>query len=194
MKFGIMGNEGAFVVIFALILVVLLGFVALGIEGGADPVMAELSKSVDAAALAGATNVTMSYATQLAEDLGRENFQAGDIGTPAAGAGKVQFTASVVGTNKVSVTGRVDAMPVLAQLFGVTNIPVVADGIAKKNKVEIMMILDRSGSMSGAKIAALKTAAISFLNNFQTTQNEDKMGLISLPLRSSTSGSCKTAS
>ena len=182
MKFGIMGNEkGAFVVIFALILLVLLGFVALGIEGGRwYLVRAELSKSVDAAALAGANNVTMPYATQLAEDFGRENFQAGYVGTPGAGAGAVRFAASVIGTNRVSVTGNVDAMPVLAQLFGVTNIPVSAVGVAKKNKVEIMMVLDRSGSMKdGTKIADLKNAAVSFLNHFSTTQDQDKVGLIS---------------
>ncbi len=182
MKRGIMGNEkGAYAVIFALILLVLLGFVALGIEAGRwYLVRAELSKSVDAAALAGANNVTEPNATQMAEDFGRENFQAGYIGTPGSGGtGEVRFSASVIGTNRVSVTGNVDALPVLAQLFGVTNVPVSAVGVAKKNKVEIMMILDRSGSMQGSKIAALKTAAISFLNNFQTTQAEDKVGLIS---------------
>ncbi len=181
MKSGIMGNEkGVYAVIFALILLVLLGFVALGIEAGRwYLVRAELSKSVDAAALAGANNVTMPYATSMAVNFGQENFQAGYIGTPGSGDNMVSFSARVIGTNEVEVTGNVDAMPVLAQLFGVTNVPVSAVGVAKKNKVEIMMVLDRSGSMLGSKIAALKTAAISFLNNFQTTQDEDKVGLIS---------------
>jgi len=181
MKSGKMCSQrGAYAVIFALILLVLLGFVALGIEAGRwYLVRAELSKSVDAAALAGANNVTMPYAEQLAEDFGRENFQAGYIGTPGSGGGKVSFSASVIGTNRVSVTGNVNALPVIAQLFGVTNIPVSAVGVAKKNKVEIMMVLDRSGSMQGPKIEALKTAAISFLNNFRETQHEDRVGLIS---------------
>ena len=152
---------------------------------------AELSKSVDAGALAGANNVATPFAVQLAEDFAKENYQAGYVGTPGSGsAGSVQFTASVVGTNQVSVTGAVNAMPVLAQLFGVTTIPVSANGIAQKNKVEIMMILDRSGSMGNpiSKMNALKTAAVGDCNNpqtagficlFQDTQTEDKIGLIS---------------
>jgi hypothetical protein len=42
-----------------------------------------------------------------------------------------------------------------------------------------MMILDRSGSMAGTKIADLKTAAKSFLDYFADTQDKDKVGLIS---------------
>jgi hypothetical protein len=41
-----------------------------------------------------------------------------------------------------------------------------------------MMILDRSGSMSGTPIAALKSGALSFLSFFDDTQTEDEMGLI----------------
>ena len=52
-------QRGAFVVIFALSLLVLLGFVALGIEGGRwYLVRAELAKGVDSACLAGAKNIS----------------------------------------------------------------------------------------------------------------------------------------
>lgn len=83
MKNKIMSNEkGAFLVIFALVLMVLLGFVALGIEGGRwYLVRAELSKSVDAGALAGAINIFTPYAIPLAEDFAKEDFQAGYVGT-----------------------------------------------------------------------------------------------------------------
>lgn len=188
----IMSNEkGAFLVIFALVLMVLLGFVALGIEGGRwYLVRAELSKSVDAGALAGAINIFTPYAIPLAEDFAKENFQAGYVGTSGSGTpGSARFTASM-GNHQVSVTGTVDAMPVLAQLFGVTTIPVSATGVAQKNKVEIMLILDRSGSMGQpiSKMNALKQAAVGNCNNpqtagfichFQASQNTDKIGLIS---------------
>jgi Flp pilus assembly protein TadG len=193
MKSKIMSNEkGAFLVIFALVLMVLLGFVALGIEGGRwFLVRAELSKSVDAGALAGANNVATPFAVQLAQDFAKENYQAGYVGTPGSGsAGSVQFTASVVGTNQVSVTGKVNATPVLAQLFGVTTIPVSANGVAQKNKVEIMMVLDRSGSMGQpiSKMNALKDAAVGNCNDpqnagficyFKDTEADDKIGLVS---------------
>ena len=193
MRLGIMGNQkGAYAVIFALVLLVLLGFVALGIEAGRwYLVRAELSKSVDAAALAGANSISSPNADQLAEDFGRENFHASYLGTPGSGtAGEVQFQAGRIGINRIGVVGNVNATPILAQLFGVTTIPVQALGIAQKNKVEIMMVLDRSGSMGQpiSKMNALKQAAVGNCSNaqtagfvcyFQETQTEDRIGLVS---------------
>ena len=182
MKRIIDNQRGAFVVIFALSLLVLLGFVALGIEGGRwYLVRAELAKGVDSACLAGAKNISNPFVSPatLAEEFGRENFQAGYVGTPAAGAGSVQFTATMVETDKISVTGNVDATAILARIFGFDRIPVAATGVAQKKEVEIMMILDRSGSMAGTKMTALKNAARSFLDFFADTQDKDKVGLIS---------------
>jgi Mg-chelatase subunit ChlD len=179
----IMDNQrGAFVVIFALSLLVLLGFVALGIEGGRwYLVRAELAKGVDSACLAGAKNISNPFVspTTLAEEFGRENFQAGYVGSPQSGAGSVRFTATMVETDKISVTGNVDATAILARIFGFDRIPVAAAGVAQKKEVEIMMILDRSGSMSGTKMTALKNAARNFLDFFADTQDKDKVGLIS---------------
>ena len=45
--------------------------------------------------------------------------------------------------------------------------------------LEVMLVLDRSGSMAGAPIASLKPAATTFVNCFSGTQDVDKMGLIS---------------
>ena len=178
----IRNQRGAFVVIFAVALLVILGFVALGIEGGRwYLVRAELAKGVDAASLNGAKNISNPYltATSLAEEFGRENFQAGYVGTPASGAGSVRFTATMVESDKISVTGNVDATATLARIFGFDRIPVVATGMAQKKEVEIMMILDRSGSMAGTKMTALKNAASNFLDFFAQTQDKDKVGLIS---------------
>ena len=53
------GQKGAVLITFAILLTVLLGFVALGMEVGRwYLVRAELSKGVDAAALAGAINIS----------------------------------------------------------------------------------------------------------------------------------------
>ena len=156
-------QRGAFVVIFALALLVILGFVALGIEGGRwYLVRAELAKGVDSAALNAAKNISNPYVDRLvlAEEFGRENFQAGYLGTPGSGVGTVDFTATMVETDKVSVTGNVNATATLARLFGINTIPVAATSVAQKKEVEIMMILDRSGSMSGTKMTALKIAAV----------------------------------
>lgn len=191
MKRIIDNQRGAFVVIFALSLLVLLGFVALGIEGGRwYLVRAELAKGVDSACLAGAKNISNPFVspTTLAEEFGRENFQAGYVGTPQSGAGSVRFTATMVETDKISVTGNVDATAILARIFGFDRIPVAAAGVAQKKEVEIMMILDRSGSMAGTKMTALKNASKGFLDFFAETQDKDKVGLISFATTAGTNG------
>lgn len=174
-------ERGVFAVIFALMLLVLLGFMALGVEAGRwYLVRAELSKGVDAAALAAARNIGGNVdPVILANEFGNENFRHGYLDTPGSGVGDVQFNATMPTPNQVSVTGNVHATPILARLFGVGQIPVSATGAATMRDVEILMILDRSGSMDGAKMAALKSAATGFLQFFLATQNTDKMGLIS---------------
>ena len=79
-------QRGTVLVLFALLLPVLLGFLAMAIDVGAwYLVQAELSKSVDAAALAGAKNIVNPYVdpAELAKEFGIANFPAGFLGTPA---------------------------------------------------------------------------------------------------------------
>jgi len=184
---NILNCRGAVLVIFALLLVVLIGFVALAVEVGRwYTVRAELSKSVDAASLAGANNISNMYLDahygvaegegklRFAEEIARQNFSPGYLMT----TGTPSFTAVNDDNHTIRVTGSVNSPGNLASLFGVDLIPTGAEGVARKNKVEIMLVLDRSGSMSGTKIRDLKTAARSFVSYFVETQDEDKMGLV----------------
>jgi Flp pilus assembly protein TadG len=178
-------QRGAVLVTFAILLVALLGFAALATEAGRwYLVRSELSKAVDAASLAGAKNISNPYVTvnTIAQEVGNENFPAGQLGTPGSGVGSVSFTVTTPTSNKIKVDGRVNAIAILARLFGIDQVATASSGVAQKNKVEIMMVLDRSGSMGfmgGQPIADLKNAATSFLSFFRETQAEDKLGLIS---------------
>lgn len=177
-------QSGTILVLFALLLVVLLGFGALAIDvGNWYAVQAELSKSVDAAAFAGAKNISNAafVNTQtLVDDFGRENFPLGLLGTSETGAGIATFTAAYPSTHSVSVTGSVKGSAYLAVIFGVgDHVFTNGFGVASMNKVEIMLTLDRSASMQGNKIRDLKTAAKSFVGFFKDTQDTDKMGLVS---------------
>jgi Flp pilus assembly protein TadG len=182
MKLTITNQRGVIMVIFALSLAVLLGFVALGIEAGRWYLMrAELSKAVDAAALAGAANIATPNIdlAALAVDFGNANFSPGHVGTPTTGTGAISFSATY-DSNTFSVTGNASAVGLLSQLFGVESVAGTASGSAQKNHVQIMMVLDRSGSMSGA-MNDLKTAAGmpgGFVGFFQDTQADDQMGLV----------------
>jgi len=187
MKNIINNQKGAIIVIFALTLIVLIGFAALGTEVGKWYLTrAELSKAVDAAALAGAANISNPNidVPTLARDFGIENFRAGYLGTETGvdetGKDKsVAFTATVQEGGKLTVTGRTSSFAILARFFGVDQVAVAATGVAQKNKVEIMMVLDRSGSMDGNPIRDLKEAAQGFLEYYKDTQDEDRIGLVS---------------
>jgi Flp pilus assembly protein TadG len=175
-------ERGAVLLTIALFLLLLLGFTAIGIEAGRwYLVRAELSKSVDAGALAGAKHLANPHVDPktLAEQFTQANFPTGFLGTPSTGPGSVQFNVQMLPNGQVHVDGRTQAQPVLAQVVGVRDVPVSSSGMAQKRDVEIMMVLDRSGSMSGQPFEDLKDAAKSFLDHFATTQNTDKVGLIS---------------
>jgi len=184
MKISIIRNRrGAVLIIFAILLIVLIGFVALAVDVGRwYNVRSELSKAVDAAAIAGAKNISNPHLgtdghLRLAEEIGYQNFSSGYLMT----TGTPTFTATALSDHRIQVTGSVNSPGNLASLFGVDLIPTGALGIARKNEVEIMLVLDRSGSMGSpsSKIADLKTAARSFVSYFEDTQDTDKMGLIS---------------
>ena len=176
-------DAGTILIAAALFLFILLGFCALGMEAGRwYMVRAELSKSVDAGALVAAKNISNPFVSPgtLAREFAAANFPSGYLGTPGSGAGTVTFNATVdLATGKVDVVGNVSANAILAKLFGVNLVPTFSRGVAQKKDVEIMLVLDRSGSMSGTPIANLKTAATTFVNLFLDTQATDKMGLIS---------------
>jgi hypothetical protein len=183
MKRVLKNQSGAILITYALMLTALLGFVALGVEAGRwYLVRSELSKAVDAAAMSGAKNISNPNVDPrtIAEEIGKENFPAGQLGTAAAGEGSVSFIPSFVGT-KFQVVGNVSAVSILAQVFGIQQVPTSSLGVAQIKEVEIMMVLDKSNSMvspSPTPLTNLKAAALSFVSFFKETEAADKMGLI----------------
>lgn len=185
MKTIIKNRRGNILILFGLLLIVIIGIAALATDVGRwYTVRSELSKSVDAAGLAGAKTIgqTLNQGTYLtlAEDFGYANFP-DNLLTQKTGQEKgLTFTATEDGANhSVTVTGSVGALGTLSRIFVGDMISASNNATAKKNKVEIMLVLDRSGSMSGTKIRDLKTAAKSFVTFFEDTQDTDKMGLVS---------------
>jgi hypothetical protein len=174
-------ESGTVMIMFALFLLLMLGFSALGTEAGRwFLIRAELSKTVDAAALVGAKNISNPRVTptQLALEFCTENFGNGYLGTPNVGAGSATFNVQMMGTDRIQVHGHVSAVAILARVLGFDLIPISSSGVGQKRMVEIMLVLDRSGSMSGTPLTDLKTAAKTFVDYFAATQNEDKLGLI----------------
>ncbi len=177
----IRNQRGSILVIFALALVALIGFAALGIEVGQWYItQAELSKAVDAASLSAAANIanTNLNIPALADDFGAANFQPGYLDTPGSGAGTVAFTATTASGGIVTVTGQTNAAALLATVFGIKNVAVSSIGVAQRNKVQIMLVLDRSGSMAGTPEKDLQTGAKAFISYYENTQATDEIGLV----------------
>ncbi|MGB0909870.1 MAG: vWA domain-containing protein [Nitrospirales bacterium] len=193
--FNALRNErGMFAMTTALSLVAMFGFIALGIEVGRWYIVrAELSKAVDAGSLLGARNISNPYLddyfgvgageglNELVKAIGEANFSPGYFGadTPV-----IAMTGQVV-DGKVLVSGDTNVANYAARTLETASTAgqyatthVASLGGAQKRDVEIMLVLDRSGSMS-QEIGDLRTAAKSFVDYFEDTQDQDKLGLIS---------------
>ena len=175
-------QQGAVLIMVAVLIFLLLGFIAAGVDAGRwFLVRAELAKSVDAGALIAARNLSNPNINPLALALeyAKANFPAGSVGTAASGGGAATFTATMLSANRVQVNGGAEATTMFAQILGFGRVPVKGLSVSQQRQVELMLVLDRSGSMSGSPMSALKTAASTFVKYFKSTQGQDKMGLIS---------------
>jgi len=133
----IMNNQkGSVLVIFAVTIFVLLGFVALALEAGRWYLTrAELSKGADAAAL-----VAMQYngvyddakLAALADEFGQANFKKGYLGTPEAGAESAVFSFLRLDESKIRVTGNVTSPAYISMLFGMPSVAFSTATEAKK--------------------------------------------------------------
>ena len=182
-------QRGTFVLTTGLAVIGLFAFTALGLEVGQwYVVQAELSKAVDAASLIGAKNISNPYLNteDLMADVGSANFSPGLFGTEGA----PQITGTVGQEGKVYVTASTNFLNQISRVLEIQDdvatgtfekITIVSSGAAQQRDVEIMLVLDKSGSMGwngGQPIADLKVAAKSFLDFFELTQDNDKFGLI----------------
>ena len=177
-------QKGAIAVTFAVLSVVLIGFGTLAVVATKSYLpSAEVCKADDAAALAGAKAYGEPYMDELATAMANENYPAGHLGAQSfsvQGAGTMTTEGA-----KYRAAGQATLDGGFAGLFGVDTFernssstalrPVGEPGGAA---VEIMLVLDQSGSMQGS-IDELKVAAKSFVDYFAATQVQDRMGLIS---------------
>ncbi len=177
-------QKGAYFLMSAIVLSVMVAFAALGVEIGRwYAVQAEMSKAIDAAAFAGAKNISNplfpnpaaldAFAVQVAQ----ANYPPGllDTDTPV-------FVANVDADGKMTVNGTVNSLNKLTPTFetGTATTALGAVGSAKLRKAEIALILDISGSMSRgpAPINELRDGARQFVANFADYNDDHKFGLV----------------
>jgi hypothetical protein len=83
----------------------------------------------------------------------------------------------------VQATGRVDTDPIFMPMIGIQEFYAAGAAIAEQRttNVEIVLVLDVSGSMSGAKLANLKTAAAEFVNTVLSQDAEHRISVAIVP-------------
>ena len=172
-------QRGSYFAMSALVLFVMFGFAALGVEAARwYAVQGELAKSIDGAAFAGAANVNNPNIADLplfVEQVAQANFGDGLLGTDTA-----QFVVTPDGLGKITVSGSTNALNTLAQGFdsALDKTHVATAGSAKLRNAEIALVLDVSGSMGGNPLTNLIDGSKQFVQNFADQENHSKFALL----------------
>jgi Flp pilus assembly protein TadG len=168
-------QRGSILIMFTLMLPLVAGIVGLAIDGTMMyMVQAKLQGAVDGAALgAGRLLGTQANATEIATEFLNANFPTGYWGsynlTP-----NITSTTSF-STHTITVNATVNVPTLFMRLLRFDNATVATSAVATRRDSRVMLVLDRSGSMSG-NLGTMKNAAYSFTSKF--TPGADELGLI----------------
>jgi Flp pilus assembly protein TadG len=182
-------QRGQVLILVGISLAVLIGAVGLAIDSGrAYGVKARLNAAVDAAAIAAARalsegaddNARRANAVAVGERFFRMNYPDGFLGsTPSA--------PTITAVHETSGYWRVNAsatasMPTtfMRVLAGDTVVAPSAAGEAIRRDLDVVLVMDVSGSLTSSDLATLKQAATnSFIRRFSAGSNGDRVGLVS---------------
>ncbi|TWU62925.1 vWA domain-containing protein [Crateriforma conspicua] len=201
-------RRGAMLVLIA---VMLLGFMV-AVAFSVDVAQMHLSRTelrtaTDAAAKAAAATLSdtldRNQAVQRGQQIAAANSVNGDPLVIPAGdfqfgrsqeqnGGRYAFTADQVPLNSVRVLGRrtadspSGAVPLFfGNILGVSSFEPVANATATYIERDVVLVVDRSGSMAGRKFADLSNAINVFVNTLNNTPVDERVGLASYNDRAS---------
>lgn len=181
-------ERGAALVLFTIMLVmVLLPMVGLAIDGSVAYLAHErLVSATDAAALAAARSLNVgedltaqeANATTVAQNYFKANFPPGLLNTSNVSAPTLAFTPpSDQNGHKtlVQVKASADVNLYFMGILGHPSATIQASAQTSRREVNVILTLDRSGSMAGV-CGIMKNDAISFVNMF--VDGRDALGLV----------------
>lgn len=152
-------RRGSLLTWAAVLMVPLLGFMGLGVDSArAYLLKARLSQALDAAALAaGRSNADQATSEAKANMVFKANFPNGFMDATVTGPTFVFNNAD----HTVKATATASIPTYFVHLIGQYNFTVSGETEVKRNanSLEIALVLDITGSMSGSKITDLKAAA-----------------------------------
>lgn len=179
-------ERGVILIMLTLSLMVILPMAGLAFDVGLlYLIRTKLSAAVDAAVMAGARSLTRGMdlasqadsAIQTAQRYFDANFPEGLYGTSDR---RFEATVAETGyrTRTVSGQGSVTAPLYFLRLLGQDTAVMAARGTAARRDVNLILVMDRSGSIASAgATAAVKNAATAFVNRF--AEGRDRVGLVS---------------
>jgi Flp pilus assembly protein TadG len=173
------GERGAILYMFGIAVVTLFLIAALAIDlGSAYVTTTNLSKAVDAGALAGAryTMKGESAMNQIINQVAEANF--GEADDPQYTPNyQITIWNPATDTTRVRVTGNTNAPAYFSRLFGTEEIPVTALAEATRYPLDMSLVLDLSASLDrNDAFDDMQVAARGFLEYFD--DNVDRFGLV----------------
>ncbi len=167
------------------LLLVVIPVVGLSIDAGvAYAVKGRLQTAVDGAALAAGRSLSRGLdlasqrgsATQTATDVFNANFTDRWLGASNPSIA-VSFPPAPPKTTIIHVEASVEAPTYFMRILGVNSLTVRSMAEATRRDVNIMLVLDRSGSLANSNSCGpLRTAATSFVQTF--VDGRDRVGMI----------------
>ncbi len=183
-----LAERGASLILFTFLTVlIVIPMIGLAIDGSiVFWEKARLSASVDAAALAAGRSLSVGQtltaqvasATATAQNYFTANFQPGSMGTSVVG-GQPTITVAQTSTTvrTVTVQATVTVPLYFLRLLGFQNATLPDTGQAQRRDVNVIVVIDRSGSMNqGTECTTMIASAQTFVNMF--VDGRDDLGLI----------------
>ncbi len=181
-------QRGSAMVLFSVVLVfVLLPIVGLAIDSGiAYVIKTKLAAAVDAAALAGARSLSIgetadqqqTAVVNTMQAYFSANFPPGLLNAQASimpNPNPISEPSTHVRT--VSIQGTAQSPLYFLSIFGQRQLTVAASAQAARRDVNVVMVLDRSGSMAASGVCTtMKSSATNFVNMF--SNGRDRLSLI----------------
>lgn len=189
-------ERGVIIILTAITLLIMLPVAGLAIDAAVMyAVKARLQSAVDASSIAAARtlNVGMTLEEQIdsarnrAYDFFDANFPIGTWGSKDKII-SVDVAETGYKTRTVTVTASVDIPQMFMQMLGFKYSRVASEGKASRRDVNLILILDRSGSMKDTSTvkpcSTMKTAAKNFIDMF--TEGRDRLGIVTFSTHSYT--------
>jgi hypothetical protein len=181
-------REGGFVLLIytLMMLFIIVPMLGLAIDAGIMYfIKSKLQTAVDGAALGAARSLSrgqdLNSQKTSAEDTAKRyyhaNFPTGWMGVSTVGDPTVTWPVAPPATAIINIQSDVDAPTWFMRIIGVSSLHFTSIGQATRRNVNIMLVIDRSGSLqTSGSCGDLSTDSTLFVQSF--SNNRDRMGLL----------------